>query len=343
MSAPTNEQTPELNGELMDVVMLFGGQNDHKENDTLEQAETAHQTIRRYGETGEIEKAEQIARDALLVHNFVKVTASDERGNKRTSLHVFSAHDLGVMAGRVRSYLGVDWEAYVADPSHRKNRDYGIFADRAMRYFSATDDPTGGFLRHTSAEQQAGAVGPLESTEQKWANGAITKILDNLDRYYNSSMDIKLVRDAKTYTPSGYMSTRGMLQCQFLILDHIRDIHAMQGAGKERSVLSEVSDSVVHAEIGASIIAMLTNRGSLLELARSHSEEAATIMNSRLTNLARQTNEGFYRGKPRIPNYIYRPDISTDILGLISKSVLEILHPETTAKQEELPSIEDLL
>lgn len=251
---------------------------------------------------------------------------------------LFTANQLKEMNRRMTLYLGKSAESHLIKPSRPKGFD--LYVKRLGFHFASTnDDVTRSFgafeLHHENPSESA--IGPHEVNSRTYALFAIEQMEYQFKNYYQSGI---------TFSPTGpsklvdnvRVPERGVAECQFLVMDYVRDLLAHENATKARTNGGEV---MTLGDIEANIMTLLTQRTALCtEVSRLN-----PLMGSQIDELIGELNSltvpVMHRGRPGIPKFRREPNTARSLINRIEAVLIHAESMSVPAQdEEEIPIIE---
>lgn len=320
---------------------LFGVQINHAVNEVSQTPPDtcAAVTIQSLEQSGDMVSAIQVLSNASDIAHFISLELSGGETGLEALLSEFTAPQLQTMTSRLQAYLNSDIPSFVDNP--QPPQGYPVFIERLGAYFSGGDsDVTSQFSsfydRHADPRQNA--TGPLESNSRGYAVNAMHLIERQLREHYQISFEIK--RTGPTVDRPGTMHewAPGVAECQFLVLDCIRDFLSTDTISK---TAPPEDYSMTVDDIGNNLQQLLANSKQIIEQVFGVNPDIAARVAFAIDGLKEHTLEVFHRGKPGTPRYMRSPENARRAILRVEELLIEAQRQsELEANQEEIPVLD---
>lgn len=246
-----------------------------------------------------------VSQAASEVSKVVEITRQDENG-EQSLIDLFTAEQILEMASRIHSYLGADIDTHLETLS--SPRGYPYYIGRLALHFPASDDDVtsqfGAFeARHTNPTPNA--HGPKEENSREYANTANTLLLAQFKSYYQTDFDIHLVGPLKKVEGGRQSWERGIAECQFLVLDYIRDLLA---TGISSEIRHTETPAMTIEDIETNITNLLLQRNKIVQEVAAINPMLAEQVDLSIDTLRGFTAEVFHRGRMGALRFRKEPD-----------------------------------
>lgn len=250
---------------------------------------------------------------------------------------IFTAEQIQNMSERIKDYLGSDVKTYLENITAPPG--YPYYVGRLATYFMRADDEVttsfGAFeTRHT--DPKPNGVGPYETNSRFYANFANEELLSQLKSYYQAKFDVTLVGPQKRID-GGLMSwERGIAECQFLVLDYIRD---QLVAGPRVSASSH--ETMTLEDIEKNLFNLLVNQHQVVAEVNTINPLLAHELNQALNGLKDFTLEVMHRGRLGLIRYQKEPAKARAAILRAEGFMLQAAGmAEVRADQEDIPILD---
>lgn len=244
--------------------------------------------------------------------------------------------------GQILEYLGHPESMIRALEVDKRSEDFSYYIGRLATYFSASDDSItsdfGSFeKRHT--DSQPHATGPLERNSRGYAVLSNQLIQQQLQQFYNANLSITL-RGPKKREENKMVWKRGVSECQFLILDKVRDAYIKSGMENGADPLNTLSLE----QIGDDIAMLSALRREITNEVRRTHPLLAEYVDDQIAQLNAMTGYGFSRGRRADTPIFYReaPKARRELRRLVDLLTLTNAATDVTQVDVEPLNFEDL-
>lgn len=250
---------------------------------------------------------------------------------------IFTAEQLIAMDSRIQDYLGMDIDSHLETLSAPGG--YPFYVGRLAMYFTSSDDEvTSRFSnfedRHSSRDPKS--RGPFEANSREYANFANQELLQQFEAFYQVKFNVDLIGPTKPVGGGRVSWERGIAECQFLVLDYIRD-QLITGP----RVSPVAGETMTLEDIGANLTTLLSNRRRLFEQTAAISPLLAADLDDAINGLNPFVVEEMHRGRMGTLRYVKEP-VSARRAILAAESIL--LHAASLAEsrhdQEDIPILD---
>lgn len=300
--------------------------------------QSARETIADLDAVGDIEGLAAIAESVAEINKIVLIGRETE-DRVLGLLDLFTATQLKEMRDRIHNYLGKDIDSHLKDISAPTG--YPFYIGRlAMHFASPNDDVTsqfGGFeRRHT--DPSAHATGPREYNSREYANWANEELLRQFVSFYQAEFKVVLIGPTKVVEGSRVSWERGIAECQFLVLDYIRDLLA---AGHSSGRATVETDSMTIDDIEQNITNLLINRKRLVTEIGSINPMLAEQVDQGIDTIGQFTTEVFHRGRMGAQRFRKEPDAARRAIRRVETLLIHAASlAEARDDQAEIPVLE---
>ena len=326
--------------ETVHATRLFGANILHSVTESAQKPPevSAFETFQLFDQQGDEEACEAMLQCAFDISCFIEITLENGNNGVEALMMQFTPSQLQRMHDRVTRYLEMDIPTFLSDPVPPQG--YPVYIERLGSYFSGADSlVTSQFSsfydRHV--DPSAGAVGPREINSRIYACEALRILERQLAEHYQVPF---------TYTRSGpYKENSGMIdwepgvaECQFLILDAVRDLLASD-ITSPRTHTESISMTV--PDIGSNIHELLVNKGTVVEQVAAVNPDIARQVEFAIDGLRDHVKEVYHRGRPGVPSYTRRPDNARRAILRVEELLLAARRQsDMEVDQEEIPVLD---
>ncbi len=298
-------------GGMFDEFIQRTAQSEHDDSGFL----TARQHLDHL--EGDVVLLERARKSVDAITAFVEVTQPDSE--QPTSLiDLFTLDQILEMEELLRTYLDTDVDAFLAKPGIP--RGYSVYVERLSYHFSLSDDVIasnfGAFeRRHTDPQEHA--RGPTEDISRNYAAEANERMLRQFKTYYQLGTDFVLQGPVKRDGAGGVTWERGVAECQFLILDFMRD--AFAGNIDRKAAIPPRTNTMTREDIGINIANLLTHKVAILERVNRTNPLLGAQVGMAIDNLSSHTRPVIYHGRRGAPHYLREPGKAESDINIVAK------------------------
>lgn len=297
---------------------------------------TAAEQLTEHGENWEVVRRYELRTAINTVSALVDVTAQSDEGGLLGLEDLFTAEQLLDMQSRIQTYLGKPYEQHVQDP--KAPAGYDFFVERLSSYFHGDDDSVTGnfrdFLRlHTDGES---GTGPLEINSRRYAQEALERAQLQLVNHFQAPYNFDFTGPRKQQQGS-MVWERGVAECQFLIVDAIRD-YTIHGS----RVASEDLREMTLEDVETNIRAIIESRGTILKGVAELNPVLTEQVESAINAIGEMTVEVFSRGRPDVARFKREPKTARRHIYQLERLLMQaaILREAASERQEDIPVLE---
>lgn len=270
---------------------------------------SARETIAHLEQAGEYDQLTDVYEAISQVEQVVNISRENE-DDEESLIDIFSADQIIAMHSRMQNYLGSDLDSYLKDPQNPPG--YVFFVERLSTQIASrdADDPSlfSSFVTRHLDNPFKNAIGPTEQTSRRYASQATENILNQFKNYYRTDLVINVTGPTKR-TDNGSMAwERGVAECQFLVLDYVRDQLAMNNQDI-RSGRHE--DAMTFVEIEDNIVTLMRERKRIHKEVVNINPMLAEYIDANIESLAEFTEEVMHRGRMGTPRFMREPRRAT--------------------------------
>jgi len=297
---------------------------------------SARESLLELSLAGDEEALAALQNDLNQVGQIVKVTKETPQGTLDLT-DIFTANQIHDMAILLQEYLGMDLGSYLE--STPMPIGYPNYVGRLATYFSASnDDITRQFgqfeSRHTNPLPHA--TGPLETNSREYANSAIEILLYQIHDFYQADFTVSLTGPQKKVPGTRISWERGIAECQFLVLDYIRD----QLIGGP-NVTSDVRETMSLEDISSNLTTLLKNRSKLVSKVSLINPLLAQELDQTLISMASLTTETLHRGRLGVLGYEKSPDKARKIISKAESLLVQAAsQAQIRSDQQDVPVLD---
>ncbi len=281
----------------------------------------------------------QILSNASDIGNFISLELLGGETGIDALLTEFTAPQLQKITSRLHEYLIGDISAFVENPHSPEG--YPVFIERLGTYFSSGDaDVTSQFSsfydRHVDPSKNA--TGPLEINSRGYAVNAIYLIERQLREHYQISFEFERVGPTVDRPGTIHEWAPGVAECQFLILDCIRDFLSTDTISR---TAPPEDYSMTVDDIGNNIQQLLANGKLIVDQVFAVNPDLASRVAFAINGLKEHTLEVFHRGKPGVLQYVRSPENARRAILRVEEILLEAKRQsDMEVDQEEIPVLD---
>lgn len=286
----------------------------------------------------EDKQIDEIIKAADEVNSLVSITRNTGERDEGI-LDIFTTQQINTMHQRITDYLGMSLDEHLK--SLKAPIGYPYYVGRLATYFLAgNDDVTAQFgqfeSRHTNPAHNA--IGPRESNSREYANWGTNEILRQFKEFYQTDLMITLHGPMKPVEGSRISWERGIAECQFLVLDYVRDQITL--TPRSTGDLSEITTMSVE-DIEQNLINLKINRDRIVTEVMTLNPVLADQLDNSIDHLSSFMVEVFHRGKMGEPKYRKYPENARRAIGKVELLLVQaaILYG-STENQEEIPILD---
>lgn len=266
---------------------------------------TAHEYIEQLEQHGDTDVAQDVLSAATEISQVVQISRKTADGTLGP-LDIFTARQLTDMRDRIKEYLGSDIETHLRNV--RQPQGYPLFIGRLATHLVARDyevtSSLHGFLtRHE--EPVANAKGPREENSRASAEAANRLMLKQFETFYQSELTIELTGPVKEAPGKYYVWERGIAECQFLVLDYVRDLLA---AGRTNNQAATHTELMTMSDLEHNIRNLILSRRDLIEGVEGINPLLAEQLEQALNVIKDFAVEVVHRGRMGVPRFHREPD-----------------------------------
>lgn len=285
---------------------------------------------------GDLQEFETIENAASEVGKVVQVSRSNSDDDE-TLIDIFTADQVKAMGDRIHEYLGMTIDEHLAQP--KQPRGYPAYVGRlALHFWSSEDLVTSNFgsFERQHTDPSVKATGPLERNSRQYAVLASETILKQFDSFYQAELEVKLLGPTKEVEGS-QVSERGIAECQFLVLDYIRD----ELARGSRSNPNKQSPSMTIDDMSINITNLMVQRDRLVGEISALNPLLAEQVDHAIRAISEFTVEVIHRGRFGAPRFRREPD---NARRAIERVEMLLVHAaamsEARSDQEDIPILD---
>lgn len=253
-------------------------------------------------------------------------------------LDLVTPHQVLAMQARIEAYLGQRLGDHLDQPARPVG--YEFYISRLASYFRYTDDDItssfGQFIDRHEDNVSPFATGPHESNSRVYATEANERIVRQLSEYYGVDWEVTLKGPTKPEPGKVSVWERGVAECQFLVLDYLRD----QISKGDTSATPETLEMSVR-DIETNILSILANKHLILPDVHAINPILAESLENRIQALTELTIETFSRGRGGVPRFKQQPRLARATLLATESLLQEAEHQRDLRYDEaEIPVLE---
>lgn len=326
------EDNAELTGFRVEEFIVRSAQPEHISHSFL----TARQHLADLEADSNLLERAKKSIDAVTAFVDIRQTDNDDA----SLVDFFSLDQILEMEKVLHAYLGSEVDTFLSKPTAPTG--YSTYIERLSGHFSLSDDDVtsnfGAFERRHSNPVE-NAKGPFESNSRNYAMEANERILRQFKTYYQLSIDPVLKGPTKQNIAGETVWERGVAECQFLVLDYMRDIFANNV--EQKADYPPRANSMTTEDIGANIANIISNKGAILRRVTQINPILAAQVEQAIGNLLPHTRSVMYRGRMGAPSYLRNPAKAEADINAVA-NLLDIAGrlEQLSQDQAEIPILE---
>lgn len=285
---------------------------------------------------GDAIRQEEILDAADEVCRVVRISRSSDDGTEDL-LDIFTSDQIISMKDRIHDYLGCSISGHL--DSLKQPRGYPTYIGRLATYFWSSDDEitsSFGSFERRHVDPNDSARGPIERNSRELANLANQKILRQLKSFYQADFSVELTGPTKKVEGSKISWERGIAECQFLVLDYIRD-----QLSTARRTVSNQTPTMTIDDIRTNITSIVTGRKGLLKTAGEVSLILSEQLGYAIDNVAEYSLEVMHRGRMGALRFEREPEGARRAIQKVESLLMHIAAmSETRDDQAEIPILD---
>lgn len=299
--------------------------------------QSARETLAQHILAEDVEAISELTKAVNEVSKVVTVTQETEDGTLELT-DIFTAGQIQDMSQRIHDYLGTDLETHLSEL--RAAPGYPFYVSRLAMYFSASNDDVtqafGAFEDKHTYPASPRATGPRENNSREYANFANDELLRQFATFYQAQFDIRLVGPTKVVEGSRVSWQRGIAECQFLVLDYMRD-QLISGP----RVATQNREAMTQEDIESNLLTLIRNKRQIVAEASSVHQLLAKQLSFRLDELGGLTVNVMHRGRSGVPRFKREPARARAAINEIESLMLQaVAMAETRIDQEDIPVLD---